>query len=247
MHEENTSKKQFWMGVGATVIIGFVVGFFILLAMVLGGEEGSSNKAANNGNNAAAVAGTGNTGASDIRVAAVTDQDWVKGDRNAEISIIEFSDTECPFCKRFHETMDQVVAQYDGKVNWVYRHFPLASLHAKAQKEAEATECAGELGGNEGFWAYTDRLFEITPSNDGLDEDQLPEIAEYAGLNKSSFEECLSSGRHASKVRDDLSDGSDAGARGTPYSVVITKDGQTIPLSGAQPFSSVSALIDQLL
>lgn len=249
MDQENISKKSFWMGVGTAVIVGFVVGFFVLLFMVVGEEEKSKDNVFADNGRGAAVAGAGgaDAGTQDIRVAAVSDEDWVKGDRSAPISIVEFSDTECPFCKRFHETMQQVVSEYDGQVNWVYRHFPLASLHRKAQKEAEATECAGELGGNEGFWAYTDRLFEITPSNDGLDEDQLPEIAEYAGLNKSSFEECLSSGRHASKVRDDLSDGSDAGARGTPYSVVITKDGQTIPLSGAQPFSSVSALIDQLL
>ena len=137
-----------------------------------------------------------------IVLAPVTQDDHVKGDRDAKISIVEFSDTECPFCKRFHPTMQKVVEEYDGQVNWVYRHFPLTSIHPKSPKEAEATECAAELGGNDGFWSYVDRLFEITPSNNGLDLSKLPEIAEEVGLNKTEFEECLDSGKYAQKVQE---------------------------------------------
>jgi len=246
MNEENTSKKSFWIGVGSTVIFGFVIGFFVLLFMVLSDDQ-LSNSVVNA--NSGSVAG--DTGVleqeSDIQVAEITDKDWIRGDKNAQISIIEFSDPECPFCKQFHSTMQQVVAEYDGKVNWVYRHFPLPSLHTKAQKEAEALECAGELGGNEGFWKYADRLYEITPSNDGLDPDKLPEIAQYVGLNKSKFEECLSSGKYAAKVRAHAEDAVNAGGRGTPHSVVVTQDGEKIPFSGALPFSQIKSLINQLL
>jgi len=101
---------------------------------------------------------------------------------NAPVKIVEFSDTECPFCKRFHTTMQQVVKDSNGQVAWVYRHFPLDQLHSKARKEAEATECAAELGGNEKFWAYLNRLMEVTPANDGLDLAELPVIAAYVGL-----------------------------------------------------------------
>lgn len=106
-------------------------------------------------------------------VRKVDDSDHLRGDPKASVKVVEFSDLECPFCKRFHLTMQQLMEGYSGKVAWVYRHFPLDSLHPKARKEAEASECAAELGGNDGFWAYIDKLFEITPSNNGLDPNLL--------------------------------------------------------------------------
>ncbi|MCI0542492.1 thioredoxin domain-containing protein [bacterium] len=109
--------------------------------------------------------------AEEAEVVSVNPGEHILGNPNAEIFIIEYSDLECPFCKRFHETMKQAMEQYgkDGQVAWVYRHFPLDAIHNKARKEAEATECAGELGGNDMFWKYTNKLMEITPSNNQLD------------------------------------------------------------------------------
>ena len=182
-----------------------------------------------------------------IRIEKVTEKDWVRGNRNAKISVIEFSDTECQFCKRFHPTMMRVVKEYKGEVNWVYRHFPLVGPHPKAPKEAEAVECAGELAGNDGFWAYLDRIFEITPSNNGLDLNLLPEIAEYVGLNREDFVRCLESGKYAEKVEDQVRQAVAAGGNGTPYSVILTRDGKTIPISGALPFAQIKATIDPLL
>jgi len=106
------------------------------------------------------IANNTDTQAVDINLVSVTEKDHIIGDRNAELVIIEYSDTECPFCKTFHKTMKEVVQNYDGKVAWVYRHFPIAQLHSKASKEAEATECAAELGGNQAFWKYLDKIFE---------------------------------------------------------------------------------------
>lgn len=91
-------------------------------------------------------------------VTPVTDADWVKGDRNAPIKIVEYSDFDCPFCGRFHESMDIVVRGNDD-VAWVYRHFPLDRLHPEARYVAEAAECVGELGGEEAFWLFTDGYF----------------------------------------------------------------------------------------
>lgn len=104
-------------------------------------------------------------------VAPVSPDEHIFGNPNASIFIIEYSDLECPFCKRFHETMKQAMEKYgkNGQVAWVYRHFPLDAIHSKARKEAEATECAAEQGGNEMFWKYTNKLMEITPSNNQLD------------------------------------------------------------------------------
>lgn len=180
-------------------------------------------------------------------VKPVSSSDHIRGNPNALVKVVEFSDTECPFCKRFHATMRQAVEEYEGKIAWVYRHFPLDSLHSKARKEAEATECANELGGNEKFWAYLDRLFEVTPSNDGLDPVELPKIAQYVGLDKAKFEQCLSSGKYAAHVAEDLADATATGGQGTPWSIVIAANGKKFAVSGAQPYATVKATLDAAL
>jgi protein-disulfide isomerase len=176
----------------------------------------------------------------------ITSKDHIRGNPDAPVKIVEYSDTECPFCKRFHPTMQQVMDEYggSGQVAWVYRHFPLDSLHKKARKEAEATECAAEQGGNDKFWSYLDRLMEVTPANDGLDPAELPKIAQYVGLDVTKFNECLSSGRFADKVEEDTQNAMATGGNGTPWSIVVGKDGKKYPLSGAQPYASIKQLID---
>lgn len=170
--------------------------------------------------------------------------------KTAQVFILEFSDLECPFCKRFHETLKEIMKEYgdSGNVAWVYRHFPLTSLHSKAFKEAEATECAGELGGPVKFWEYTDRLLQITPSNDGLDLSLLPTIAKDVGLDAKTFTICLESGRHKERVDANLKDAIASGGRGTPHTLIMTRDGKkVIPIQGAQPIETVRSTIEQLL
>ena len=179
----------------------------------------------------------------------VSTEDHLRGSIEAPVKLVEFSDLECPFCKRFHSTLQQIMDEYGetGQVVWVYRHFPLDTLHSKARKEAEATECANELGGNTAFWAYLDRLFEITPSNNRLDLSLLPQIAEDVGLDRSKFEACLNSNNYAQHIESDYQDATASGGRGTPYSVVIAPNGKTFPLSGAQPYSAIKAIIELAL
>jgi len=177
-------------------------------------------------------------------VTAVSSADHIRGNINAPVKIVEYSDTECPFCKQFHNTLKQVVAEYGDQVAWVYRHFPLDSLHSK---EAEATECAAELGGNDKFWAYLDRLMEVTPSNNGLDAAELPKIAQYVGLDVAKFNTCLSSGKYAQKIEEHVQNAMATGGQGTPWSVVIGKGDKKYPLSGAQPYQNVKQLIDTAL
>lgn len=109
----------------------------------------------------------------EVGLRPISENDHILGNIDAKIIIVEYSDLECPFCKVFHNTMHQVVKKYSGEVAWVYRHFPISGLHPKAFREAEATECAWEQGGNEMFWKYMDKLFEVTPSNNGLEESLL--------------------------------------------------------------------------
>ena len=107
--------------------------------------------------------------------------DHILGNLGSKVIVLEYSDLECPFCKIFHATMHRVLDS-NKEVAWVYRHYPIPQLHSKAVREAEASECAWEQGGNEAFWKYVDRIFQITPSNDRLDSLELFKIAEQIGL-----------------------------------------------------------------
>lgn len=86
--------------------------------------------------------------------------DHVRGDETADIAIIEYSDFQCPFCQRVHSILRQVLEKNDGKIMWIYRHFPLSQIHPNARKLAEGSECVAELGGDDAFWKYTDKVFE---------------------------------------------------------------------------------------
>ena len=175
--------------------------------------------------------------------------DHIYGDPGAPVTLIEYSDFECPFCKRFHATVKRLVDESDGKVNWVYRHFPIDQLHpVKARREAVASECANELGGNEAFWKFADRFFELTPSNNRTDIDVvLPQIAREIGLEESQFIACLDSGKHDKRIEEDLQSAGASGGRGTPWSIIVSKNGKRYPLSGAQPYEAVKRLVDLAL
>lgn len=179
----------------------------------------------------------------------VTSKDHIRGDINAPVKIVEYSDTECPFCKRFHTTMKEVIDTYgkDGKVAWVYRHFPLDQLHSKARKEAVALECANEQGGNDKFWSYADRLYEVTPANNGLDPAELPKIAEFVGLDTGKFNTCLASTKYDKHIEDEVQNAQATGGNGTPWSIVVAKNGKKYPLSGAQPYASIKQIVEQAL
>lgn len=174
--------------------------------------------------------------------------DHVRGNRNARILLIEYSDLECPFCKRFHPTAKKIVEEYKDKVAWVYRHYPIEQLHSKAPKEAEAVECANELGGADAFWKLTDKIYEVTPANNGLDLDELPKLAGQVGLNEAKFKTCLDSGKYKDYVQKDFDSGSKAGVTGTPGNILLdTKTGKTLLIPGALPFESFKSEIDKML
>ncbi len=217
--------------VSAIIIAGVLIAGAILL-------KDSKSPAENN----LPLAGTNVSGTP----RAVSSDDHLIGNPNAKVIIVEYSDFECPFCKIFHETMNRVVNTYED-VAWVYRHYPIAQLHKKAFQEAEASECAWEQGGNDAFWAYANRIFEITPSNDGLNESDLPKIAEDVGLNVEEFTTCLASGKFASKVEADMADGNQAEINGTPSSFIFV-DGELVDtIGGALPYEMVKQKLDAAL
>ncbi len=191
------------------------------------------------GNNSSAP--TGGTVADDTAPAAVVDfedlldDDAVKGDDDAPVTIIEWSDFECPFCGRFYsDTLPSIEEQYikTGKVKLIYRDFPL-SFHANAQKAAEAAECAGE---QKKYWEMHDLLFENGVQGGVAGFKQ---YAKRLGLNTAKFDQCLDSGAMAGEVRKDMADGTTAGIQGTPGFLVNGK-----LVSGAQPFSVFQQVIE---
>src|SRR3989344_1383294 len=184
-------------------------------------------------------------------VRPVDSSDHILGNPSAPIKIVEYADLECPFCKDFHITMHQIMDFYgaNGQVAWVYRAFPLPPIHSQAPKEAEAGECAGAEGGNEAFFKFIDKIYEVTPGSNGLNLNQLPVIAGEVGLNVEQFNQCLNSGTYSKKVADSYQDAIAAGGQGTPYTLILI-NGELVEggnLSGAQPYDSMRAIIDAVL
>lgn len=230
-HHKPTSDNQNQVA-GAIVIAGLIIAGAILLKG--SGPAGSPQVVDNNTNNTT------------FQGRPVSPDEHILGNKNAKVVIVEYSDTECPFCKSFHKTMEQVVRDSDGEVAWVFRHYPIPQLHAKAPREAEATECAWDQGGNDAFWSYTNRLFEVTTSNDGLADSELPKIAQYVGLNVDTFNNCLNTGKYKEKVAADVADGSKAGVRGTPSSFILVKGKLVNTIPGAMPYESVMGMIQEI-
>jgi protein-disulfide isomerase len=243
--EQNARQRDYFLP-GSIVIAA------VLISVSLIYSTGKNAGGGSGGGQAANLGGGIPTTPSAENARPVDSNDHIRGSKNADVIVIEYSDFECPFCKRFHTTMQEATDFYGDKIAWVYRQFPIPSLHSQAWVESVASECAAELGGNDAFWAYADRILEVTPSNDGLDLSLLPQFAKELGLDQAKFEACLDSERHDERIAADIEDASNAGARGTPYSVVINKDGDTFAIPGALPFSGspgrdVKSIIDQAL
>ncbi len=171
----------------------------------------------------------------------VTKEDHIRGSLDAKVFLVEYSDNECPYCKTFHATMQQIKDEYKDDVAWVYRQFPLEQLHPKAPAEAEATECVAQIAGNDAFWKYLDEVVET--SNDTAD---LVKVATSQGLNGSKVEKCLTDGDQTKNVQADLTSGQKAGINGTPGTLLIA-NGTAKLIPGAYPYSDVKKLIDEAL
>ena len=172
-------------------------------------------------------------------LAAVTGDEWIRGDiENAKVVLVEYSDFECPFCSRHHPTMTDIMDEYGDDVAWVYRHFPL-SFHPEAEPAALASECVGNLAGNDAFWQFADAMFE---GQDELGDDFYLEQAIAAGVSEADFTECYENETYADAVAEDYRSGGQAGVSGTPATYV---NGTLV--SGAVPYETFSGIIDDLL
>jgi protein-disulfide isomerase len=177
-------------------------------------------------------------------VAPISEKDHILGNKDADITIYEYSDFECPFCKRFYETPEKLVKESDGKVNLVFRHFPLPFHGQIAEDEALATECAGEQGK---FWEMHDAIFESTRSNGKGIEGGVTGIAKNINLDISKFNTCMNSKKYQSKIEADKLSGANAGVQGTPGNIIKNnKTGEVAVIPGAYPIEAVRDAINSL-
>lgn len=224
-----------------------VAGVFVASALYFGNTNSNTQLAANTGSNQPVAQAPKPAGSTDA-VRPVTSEDHIKGDINAPIKIVEYSDFECPFCQRLHDTMNQVMDKYgdSGEVAWVYRQSPIEQLHpVKAQAVAVASECAAEQGGNEAFWKFTDGYFDVALMNNRTDiETVIPQLVQEIGLDQNAFQTCVESGKYDGHIQADMANGFETGGRGTPWSIMIGPDGTTYPMSGAQPLAAIEQLIN---
>lgn len=181
-------------------------------------------------------------------VAKIRASDYVRGDKNAPIVVIEYADSDCYYCGQFHPTMQQVMKDYDGKVAWVYRPFPIVQLHPNAQNEAQALMCVGKLVGSTGYWNYLDTIINITLKPDPKSNLPLYTYAEGLGISKTDMTNCMTDKTITKQIADSVQEAETIGAQGTPFSIAVnTKTGKQAIIPGAYPLENVKQAIDSIL
>lgn len=169
----------------------------------------------------------------------IGESDHIRGNPRAAITLVEFSDFQCPFCASFHPSVQQALADYGDDIRWVYKHFPLDGRHPEARPAAEASECVWEQKGDEGFWEFADAMFE---NQSRLGNAFYEEVALEIGVNFSQFQTCVSERKYQDKVEQDYQQGIQAGVGGTPGSFV-----NGVPVRGAIPYLQLKSIIDSQL
>ena len=225
---------------GAIIIAGLIIGGAIYLG---GGSQSNMPEGENTTTNQT------------VNARVVTeDEDHILGSSDAEIFVVEYSDLECPFCKRYHDNaLAQLKANYadNDNVAFVFRHFPLdqpytsQALHPTATEEAIAAECVATLGGDEAFFTFVDAIFASTASNGQYDLSRLPALAVEAGVSRDAFNTCYDNRDTEPIVSRDFQDGINAGVQGTPTIFIQTADGKTYP--AVADYNALKIAIDAYL
>ena len=234
---ERSSKTQKDSNPLAIPLSIIIAGGLIALAVFMSGGRAGTTAVANV--DAGAQAGTASN--VDMKELATRPDDHTLGNPDANIVLVEWSDLECPFCKRHHDTMNELLKEFDGKVEWVYRHYAL-DFHTYSKKESEASECANEIAGAKGFWDFVNNLYSVTNGNNSLDRSKLDAIAKTSNLDAAKFSACLDSGKYASRVKEDMDNGARVGVQGTPFTIAYNrKTGKQTAINGALPLSAIKA------
>lgn len=246
MEHENTNNdpqkeqvKKMSISIPAAIVTGAVI---IGLAVIFVGQPKQVAK------QQPADAPAGEVTSVPADIATLRPTDHIRGNADADVVIIEYSDSDCPFCVRFHTTMQTIVDEYKGKVAWVYRYFPLDSLHPNATTEAVAMECVADLGGANAFNKYMDIVINVTLNADPKSNETLTTFATAQGIDAKLFQNCIKDTKASDRVQADALEAQKIGARGTPFSIAFNqKTGEQVIIPGAYPIEEVRKMIDGLL
>jgi len=216
MEPQQTAPSQSNLGIPIAIVLA---GGLIALAVFLrGGSIGAGSD----------VPRPTNQETAEVVIPAPSNDDHILGNPNAPIVLVEYSDFDCPFCQTFHNTMHEIMKTYgkDGKISWIYRQFPLESIHPNAPIKALASECVAAQGGNEAFWKYTDILFANQQTKPA---DLVKKLAEFAGQSGNSIDTakvvtCINNAEFGERVQTSYNDAVKAGGRGTPFNILVLKD-----------------------
>jgi protein-disulfide isomerase len=183
-----------------------------------------------------------------LLVRPVSASDHILGNPAAKVKIIEYSDFDCDYCKDFHSTLHQIIANEGtrGEVAWVFRSFPISEIHDNALSHARAAECVAEVGGNDAFWKFANALFANQPAN----SNRYGELAKAAGIVSSTeFATCYANPPKelTDRIRADRDNALDMGATGTPFSLIVVEGKEPIVMDGAYSYDAVRELVEEAL
>ncbi|MSU74393.1 hypothetical protein EXS57_01285 [Candidatus Kaiserbacteria bacterium] len=183
-------------------------------------------------------------------IRSIDSSDHIFGNPAAKVVIVEYSDFDCGYCKTFNETLHQIIANEgaQGDVAWVFRQFPLLEIHPNALSHARATECVAETAGNDMFWKFETALF----ANQPVDPAQYGLLAKEVGVTGDEFAKCYANSASTSstiqtRILSDRQNALDIGAKGTPYSVILTTGKEPVVVSGGQSYEEMRQLVNQAL
>jgi len=234
-----SSPMAFAFGVITTIAIVSFFGLIVLGLILITDTTTTTTKA--NTNTSAVVANTNTAPAAKSTIDPASIR-YTSGP--GKITFVEYTDLECPFCKTFHPVINSLKTKYQGKVAFTTKHFPL-NIHPKAERENGAAECAGKQGK---FFEFMDKIFEVTPSNNKLEDAVLFTTAEGLGLNMDTFRGCVENKEYAAVQNADAAEAEAVGATGTPFSVLIDQDGKILTrFKGVVSESQLAAAFDQFL
>ncbi|MFH1326229.1 MAG: DsbA family protein [Candidatus Falkowbacteria bacterium] len=226
-------KKQFLFGLSLGIAIFAVIGFLVMLGLYF--KDNKSSEVAGETEQNQEEEQPNQPEKPTLAEFNITENDHIRGNFDAPITIVEFSDFQCPYCDKFHVTMKKVMETYPDKVRWVYKHFPLDSIHPLARQTAEASECAND---QEKFWEYADKIYE---NQADISADTIKSMAKEIGLNMTNFNSCIDDGKYKDKVNTDYQEGLSKGVRGTPGNFV---NGDVTLAPGAVEFERIKTIID---
>jgi protein-disulfide isomerase len=235
--EPSTQKSS--PAIPIAIIAGF--GMIALAIFFTGGSNSASGLLTNNNEASEEIT-------EETEPRPVDGDDYIRGNPNAPIMMVEYSDYDCPFCAQYHRTMNQIMNEYGvtGRVAWVYRQYPLGQLHPNSPRISEAALCVGDIGGNEAFWQFTDLIFQEREIDEPTNVTRLPRFAEAVGVEEAAYRACMNEGRMRDRLKSDMASGFNSGARGTPFTMLMVGNEQ-VAVSGAQSYETVKAIIDNLL